>query len=123
VLVVPASPGSYDYYDRFLGHERRYARGELAAKARGAGLDVVEDIHLGSLLFPVFRLVKARNRRRFDDLVGDALRARVCADIARTRDSALGRLSCRVEERLLDAGVRLPAGIRGLTVVRRRVHR
>ena len=34
VIVVPASPGVYDYYDRFLGHERRYARGELASKAR-----------------------------------------------------------------------------------------
>ncbi len=34
VLVVPAGPSTYDYYDRFLGHERRYAHGELAEKAR-----------------------------------------------------------------------------------------
>ena len=27
VFVVPAGPGNYDYYDRFLGHERRYGRG------------------------------------------------------------------------------------------------
>ena len=32
VIVVPAGPGTYDYYDRFLGHERRYARGELAGQ-------------------------------------------------------------------------------------------
>ena len=32
VIVVPAGPRLYDYYDRFLGHERRYARGELAAR-------------------------------------------------------------------------------------------
>ena len=42
VVVVPASPGTYDYYDRFLGHERRYARGELAAKARDAGLTPID---------------------------------------------------------------------------------
>ena len=41
------------------------------------------------------------------------------ADIARTRDSALGRLACRAEERLLAHGVRLPFGIRGLTVLAR----
>ena len=54
VLVVPAGPRLYDYYDRFLGHERRYARGELAAKGRRAGLEVIEDLHLGSVLFPAF---------------------------------------------------------------------
>ncbi len=52
VLVVPVGPGVYDYYDRFLGHERRYARGELSAKARRAGFEIVEDIHLGSILYP-----------------------------------------------------------------------
>jgi len=119
VLVVPAAPGSYDYYDRFLGHQRRYAGGELAARARHAGLLVLEDIHLGSLLFPAFWLVKQRNRRRFGDLAGDALAARVSANIASTRDSVVGRLACRLEERLLGLGVRIPAGIRSLTVVQR----
>ncbi len=52
VIVVPAGPGTYDYYDRFLGHERRYARGELAGKAVAAGLEVLEDMHLASLLYP-----------------------------------------------------------------------
>src|SRR5271167_3941711 len=62
VVVVPAGPGIYDYYDRFLGHERRYGRGELAGKARSAGLEVLVDVHLGSLLYPPFWLVKQRNR-------------------------------------------------------------
>jgi hypothetical protein len=39
VIVVPVGPGNYDYYDRFLGHERRYAKGELARKADSAGLE------------------------------------------------------------------------------------
>jgi ubiquinone/menaquinone biosynthesis C-methylase UbiE len=119
VLVVPAGPGSYDYYDRFLGHERRYARGELAAKAGRAGLEVIQDIHLGSILFPAFWLVKQRNRRRYEHLEGQALKARVASDIAGTRDTQIGHLACRLERGLLHRGVRLPFGIRGLTVVRR----
>jgi SAM-dependent methyltransferase len=118
-IVVPTGPGTYDYYDRFLGHERRYGRGELAGKARSAGLEVLLDCHLGALLYPPFWLVKQRNRRRFDSLEGDALRARVAHDIATTQESPIGGLACQLERLLLGAGVRLPFGIRGLTVLRR----
>jgi SAM-dependent methyltransferase len=119
VIVVPVGPGNYDYYDRFLGHERRYARGELARKADAAGFEVLEDIHLGAPLYPAFWAVKQRNRRRHGHLQGEALEAKVRADIERTGDSALGRFACRVEERLLARGVKLPFGIRGLTVITR----
>ena len=115
-LVVPAGPDTLDYYDRFLGHERRYARGELADKCRAAGLVPREDRHLGSLLYPAFWLVKQRNRRRYGDLRGDALEARVTQDIARTHDSRLGELTWRLEDRLAGAGVRLPFGIRSFVV-------
>jgi SAM-dependent methyltransferase len=119
VVVVPVGPNSYDYYDRFLGHERRYARGELAGKAHAAGLEVLDDIHLGAPLYPAFWAVKQRNRRRYGQLRGDALAAKVKHDIARTTSSPLGELACRIEERLLARGVRLPFGIRGLTVLAR----
>jgi SAM-dependent methyltransferase len=119
VLVVPAGRRLYDYYDRFLGHRRRYARGELAAKACDAGLEVIDDTHLGSLLYPAFWLAKQRNRRRWGHLRGAALRARVTADIGRTRDSRLVRLALRLERPLFARGPRPPFGIRGLTVVRR----
>jgi SAM-dependent methyltransferase len=119
VLVVPAAPSTYDYYDRFLGHERRYAKRELAGKARDAELEVLEDIHLGSVLFPAFWLVKQRNRRRFASLAGAELEQRVAANIAGTSDSAFGRGACALERALLSRGVRLPFGIRSLTVVRR----
>lgn len=119
VLVVPTAPSTYDYYDRFLGHVRRYARGELAAKARSAGLEVIEDAHLGSILFGPFWLVKQRNRRRYGRLAGARLEARVASDIVSTRDSRVGRLTCVLERRLLRCGIRLPFGIRGLTVLRR----
>jgi SAM-dependent methyltransferase len=119
VIVVPVGPGNYDYYDRFLGHERRYARGELARKADAAGFEVIEDIHLGAPLYPAFWAVKQRNRRLYEQLRGEALEAKVRDDIGRTKDSALGRFACRFEERLLAHGMKLPFGIRGLTVLAR----
>ena len=119
VIVVPAGPHNYDYYDRFLGHERRYARGELASKARAAGFQVLEDVHLGAPVYPAFWAVKQRNRRRFAHLQGEHLEAKVRADIERTTDSMLGRLACRLEERMLASGVRAPFGIRGLVVLAR----
>jgi SAM-dependent methyltransferase len=119
VIVVPAGPGIYDYYDRFLGHERRYRRGELAAKGPMAGLNPLEECFLGSLLFPAFWLVKKRNRRRDYALAGEALERRVASDIATTRSSRTGHLACELERRLLAAGVRLPFGIRNLTVLQR----
>jgi SAM-dependent methyltransferase len=119
VIVVPAGPGTYDYYDRFLAHERRYARGELARKCREAGLEPIEDRYIASLLYPAFWLVKQRNRRRYDRLRGAALEARVAADIAGTRDSRVGHVAWRLEERLVGAGVRVPFGIRSLVVARR----
>ncbi len=119
VIVVPVNPGSYDCYDRLLGHERRYARGELARKARGAGLRVLQDIHLGAPLYPAFWAVKQRNRRRHEQLRGQALERKVRGDMERTADSALGRMACRLEEMLLAGGVRLPFGIRGLSVLER----
>jgi SAM-dependent methyltransferase len=116
VIVVPAGPSTYDYYDRFLGHERRYRRGELGRKARAAGLDVLEESFIASLLYPAFWLVKQWNRRRYDALAGEALRQRVAADIAGTSDSRVGRALWHLEERL---PFRLPFGIRGLVVLQR----
>jgi SAM-dependent methyltransferase len=118
LVVVPSGPGLFDYYDRFLGHERRYGRGELAEKARGVGLEILLDTHLGWLLYPPFWLVKKRNRR-LGPLADEELRRRVGRDIAETTDSRAGRLACALEERMLRAGVRAPFGIRGLTVLRR----
>jgi SAM-dependent methyltransferase len=118
VVVVPSGPRLYDYYDRFLGHERRYARGELAGKARGVGLQVLLDVQLGAPLYAPFWLVKKRNRRLGP--LGDAqVRQRVTRDISDTTDSHVGRLACVLDEWMLRAGVRAPFGIRGLTVLRR----
>jgi SAM-dependent methyltransferase len=119
VVVVPAGPSTYDYYDRFLGHERRYARGELPAKARGAGLEVVEEVAIAGLLFAPFWLVKRRNRLLHSTLEGAALEQRVARDIAATKDSRVGRALWKVEEGLRRRGLALPFGIRWLVVARR----
>lgn len=118
-IVVPAGPGTYDYYDRFLGHERRYARRELASKCTEVGLEVIHDGYIASLLYPAFWLVKQRNRRRHHGLRGDALESQVARDIARTHDSRAGALTWGVERGLARLGVSLPFGIRSLVVARR----
>jgi SAM-dependent methyltransferase len=118
-IVIPAGPGTYDYYDRFLDHERRYARGELAAKGREAGFEVVRDAYLGSLIYPAFWAVKKRNRRVHPNPSPEQTRALVERDIARTKDSRLGALTTRIERALLERGIVIPFGIRGFTVLRR----
>jgi SAM-dependent methyltransferase len=119
VVVVPAGPSTYDYYDRFLGHERRYARGELAGKARAAGLEVVEEVAIAGLLFAPFWLVKRRNRLLHAGLQGAALEQRVARDIAATKDSRVGHALWKAEEALRRRGVSLPFAIRWLVVARR----
>ena len=119
VFVVPAAPGLFDYYDRYLGHVRRYGRGELARKAQVAGLRVERVSYLGTLLYPMFWFVKKRNRRFRAELEGDALEQRVATDIAGTTDSSVGRLAMRVEQRLQRLGISPPFGIRCVVAVSR----
>jgi SAM-dependent methyltransferase len=115
-IIVPAGPGTYDYYDRFLGHERRYGHGELAAKAREVGFAVEEDSYLGSLIYPAFWLVKKRNRLRFEGLEGEALKQRVARDIHSTHGSRVAAVLRHVEQSL---NLRLPFGIRNLVLLSR----
>jgi SAM-dependent methyltransferase len=119
-IVVPAGPSTYDYYDRFLGHERRYARGEIARKGRDAGFDVVGDHFIGSFLYPAFWAVKQRNRRRHPNPSEAEMQALVERAIARTTDSRLGALTTTLERRLIAKGFSLPFGIRSFTVLERR---
>ena len=119
VVVVPAGPSTYDYYDRFLGHERRYARGELGAKARAAASRSSRRSRSPGLLFAPFWLVKQRNRLLHSGLQGAALEQRVARDIAATTDSRVGRALWRAEEALCRRGLSLPFGVRWLLVARR----
>ena len=118
-LIVPAGRGLFDYYDAFLGHQRRYGRRELAGLARAVGYSVVDDLYVGSLLYPAFWAVKKGNRLRHRGLEGSALAQRVGRDISRTQDSRIGNLTRRLEAALVRRGVRLSFGIRNCVVLDR----
>ena len=116
-IIVPAGPSTYDYYDTFLGHERRYARGELASKA--AGFEVVLDTHIGALIYPAFWAIKKRNRLKHKAPSAAERQALVEHDIDRTSTSRLGALTTSIERKLLARDVSLPFGIRSLTFLRK----
>ncbi len=118
-LVVPAGPNCYDYYDRYLRHQRRYGRGELAAKARSQGLEVLRVFRIGWTIYPAFWLVKKRNRWLHDDLTAEDLANRVAKDIAATKDSRVGHLACRLERALTGRGLSAAFGIREVAIIRR----
>lgn len=111
-VVVPAAPGLYDYYDRYLQHERRYARHELAEKGRSAGFRVITDTHIGSLIFPAFWAQKKLNRVRHADIETERIQQLVARDIKRTKGSKLGALTMRIEDSMRARGLPLPVGIR-----------
>jgi hypothetical protein len=119
VLVGPAGPGVYDYYDELLGHERRYRRGELPRKAVAAGLRVESDSGLGAFLFPAFWAVKRLHRLRGRPLSRAEMEQRVRADIRRTGASRALAAACTLEQLLRARGVRPPVGIRYLIVLSR----
>jgi SAM-dependent methyltransferase len=116
-IVIPAGPGTYDYYDTFLGHERRYARREVARKS--PGFEVIHDTHLGSIIYPPFWLIKKRNRRRHPNPSPEKQQKLVEADINRTSNSKLGELTTRAERALVQRGISTPFGIRGFTILRK----
>ncbi|MCW2982597.1 MAG: rRNA guanine-N(1)-methyltransferase [Conexibacter sp.] len=118
-IIVPAGPGTYDYYDAFLGHERRYARGELARKGVSQGFEVVHDTHIGSLIYPAFWAVKKRNRMQHKAPTPEQRQALVEKDIDRTTSSRLGAATTKVERTLLERRVSLPFGIRSLAILRK----
>lgn len=116
-VVVPAGPGVYDYYDRFLSHERRYARRELSRKAQAAGFGILTDTYLGTLLFPPFWVVKKKNRRLHPNPGPDQIKRLVETDIDKTARSTVGRASVAIESRLLELGLATPFGIRSFVVM------
>lgn len=118
-IIVPAGPTTYDYYDTFLGHYRRYDRGEIARKAPD-GLDLVFETSIGGLLYPAFWATKKLNRTRHRQTTPAERQSLVERDIARTSSSSIGGLTTRVERSLFARGVSLPVGVRSLTFLRKR---
>jgi SAM-dependent methyltransferase len=117
VIEVPAGPGLYDAYDRYLQHFRRYRLRELCSILEGAGLTVRARSHLGFLLYPAFAFVKRRNQRWLNAPEHEQRRV-VEQSIGQSSDSALLRVTTAVEE-AFGRWIRYPVGIRCVAVAQR----
>src|SRR5690349_15378705 len=112
VATVPAYQSLWSWHDVVNRHFRRYDSASLRAAARAAGWDVVRDTHFNGLLLAPAAAVRLAQRRR---------RAHPRSDLELTPAALDGllELPLRLEARLLRAGLRLPAGLSLLAVLRR----
>lgn len=118
VVEVPAGPDLFDSYDRELMHFRRYRGSELARLLSDAGLDVLEQSHIGFLLYPLFWFSKKKNRWATSTERATA-GSRVKAAIRGTsRFGALGHWLMAAEYQL-SRRVALPVGIRCTAAARK----
>lgn len=117
-IEVPASPLCYDFFDEYLQHFRRYSSGEVRRLLESAGFETLKFTHLGFFVFPMFLMVKFKNK----------LVARLGADFdkegavkALLRDSKQSSiLSALMRAELkLGAVTSFPVGVRSLAVVRK----
>jgi SAM-dependent methyltransferase len=112
ILTVPQHPWLWSVDDEYGEHVRRYRRGELQAKVRAAGFDVVRTTSWVSLVLPI--MAGSRLRRRAD---GDYDPQRELK-IGKRLDSALGRILA-AEQALIRRGVVFPFGGSVLVVGRK----
>lgn len=66
LVSVPQHPFLWSAADEFARHERRYRRGEMEAKMRAAGFDILRTTSFVSLLLPVM-LISRMNRKEIDE--------------------------------------------------------
>jgi SAM-dependent methyltransferase len=112
LVTVPAYEALWSWHDEVNLHFRRYDSSSLRAVAVNAGWDVVADTHFNSVLLAPAAAVRVVQRRRRPhgnsnlDLTPSAL-------------NGVLELPLRLESRLIATGVRLPAGLSLLAVLRR----
>jgi SAM-dependent methyltransferase len=63
-LTVPACGMLWSYADEHAGHKRRYSSGDLEAKVRAAGFEVVRLSYFMAFLFPAIALSRLFSRTR-----------------------------------------------------------
>jgi SAM-dependent methyltransferase len=112
LVTVPAYQALWSWHDEVNLHYRRYDSSSLRAVARKAGWEVVGDTHFNSVLLVPAAAVRLAQRHR---------RARARSDLDLTPSALNGvlELPLRLESRLVATGVRLPAGLSLLAVLRR----
>ncbi|CAA6605040.1 putative generic methyltransferase [Rhodospirillaceae bacterium LM-1] len=117
IIEVPAGAGLYDFYDAYWLHHRRYDAATLRNLAQAAGLQVIEQTFLGSLVYPAFWLTKKISRLRFG-ATPDKAPEIVAKMNASTRSSRLMAWVMAFEARLRRT-IFLPFGIRFVLTCRK----
>jgi SAM-dependent methyltransferase len=103
LLSVPQHPFLWSRADEISFHKRRYRRGELEAKCRKAGLNVIRSTGFVTSLLPLMLLQRLLRSRR-KDYDADAELA-----LPRSLDRAL-EFVLELERRILRAGLSFPLG-------------
>lgn len=112
LVTVPAHPALWSAHDVASHHYRRYTRGSLRAACRAAGWDLVWETSFNTILLAPVALVRWAGRLR---------RGQTARSELQLTPGPLGALLERVlrlEGALLRRGVRLPAGVSILAVLR-----
>ncbi len=103
LLSVPQHPGLWSRNDDLAHHKRRYTRGELQAKCKAAGLDVIFSSSFVTSLLPLMAL--QRMTRAQDATYDPKVEMQLPGIIDR-----LFELMLDAERGLIGLGLRLPAG-------------
>jgi len=111
IVTVPAYGFLWSTHDVVNQHQRRYGRSGLRAAAEQAGWEVVRDTYFNFLLLPPAALLRLLRRVR-----GDGGRS----DLTLTPSwlNRLLELPLRLEAAMLRRGLRLPAGLSLMAVLR-----
>lgn len=117
-IEVPAGPHLFDFYDACLMHQRRYTLPGLAALAAEVGFTVARASHLGFFLYPLFAMVKRRNRRVGRRMSAAERTERVAAQIVQGNGNPFLYALMRMELALGEC-LRYPIGIRCVMTARK----
>jgi SAM-dependent methyltransferase len=112
IIAVPQHPWLWSRADDLAYHERRYRRGELEAKLRRSGFQILFSSSYTAVLLPLMAASRLRNSGK--DLEQDPFREfRIHPSVNATLIAIL-----RAEVRMTLAGVRWPAGGSRIVVAR-----
>lgn len=117
VIEVPAGPHLFDVYDKQLLHFRRYSQEGLRRLLADAGFEVLDESHIGCMIYPAFAMVKRQNKKYLS--LPDAEQMKIVEEsIKIARDNPVMNFIMSVEEKLRYR-VPLPFGIRCVAVGRK----
>jgi len=117
IATVPQHPWMWSTADDLAHHQRRYRRGELAGKARAAGLQPIYQSSFTTLAFPLMAAMRLVERLRPTKQSLAAI-SEIHLNVNPVVNRVLRGLG-RLEQRLRRAGMPLPFGGSQVLVARR----